>query len=61
MAKKKKKEKKPTTPKIEEKTEVLDKKERKNMEYTFVAIFAASIVFLLVYLIGFILALLKII
>ena len=59
MAKKTKKVKKSRTRRKEEEPEILDKKERKNMEYTFIVIFAASIVFLLVYLIAFINILLK--
>ncbi len=59
MAKKTKNPRKSRTRRKEEEPEILDKKEQKNMEYTFIAIFAASIVFLLVYLIGFISILLK--
>lgn len=59
MAKKNKNVKKPGTRKKEEEPEILDKKKRKGMEYTFIVIFAASIVFLLVYLVGFINILLK--
>jgi hypothetical protein len=54
MAKKKKRVKKPEKDIEEEKPESLDANEKKNMEYMFIGLFAASIVFLLVYLVGFI-------
>ena len=59
MAKKKRRAKKLKTDIEEEEPEILDKNEKKNMEYRFLGLFAASIVFLLVYLIGFIIILLK--
>ena len=43
----------------EEEPEILDEKERKNMEYIFLALFAASIVFLFIYLGGLISILLR--
>ena len=59
MAKKKKRAKKIKTDIEEEEPEILDKDEKRDMEYIFLGLFAASIVFLLVYLIGFIIILLK--
>ena len=59
MAKKKKRAKKIKTDIEEEEPEILDKNEKRDMEYIFLGLFAASIVFLLVYLIGFIIILLK--
>ena len=54
MAKKKRRAKKPKRDIEEEEPEILDANEKRNMEYLFLALFAASIVFLLVYLAGFI-------
>ncbi|MEN6293639.1 MAG: hypothetical protein ABFD07_16690 [Methanobacterium sp.] len=59
MAKKKKRVKKPEKDIEEEKPEILDETEKRNMEYIFIGLFAASIVFLLVYLAGFISILLR--
>ena len=59
MAKKKRRAKKLKTDIEEEEPEILDKNEKRDMEYIFLGLFAASIVFLLVYLIGFIIILLK--
>lgn len=59
MAKKKRRAKKLKTDIEEEEPEILDKNEKRDMEYIFLGLFAASIVFLLVYLIGFISILLK--
>lgn len=59
MAKKKRKARKPKMDMEEEEPEILDANEKKNMEYMFLALFAASIIFLLVYLVGFISILLK--
>lgn len=59
MAKKKKRSKKPKIDIEEEEPEILDETEKRNMEYIFIGLFAASIVFLLVYLAGFISILLR--
>jgi hypothetical protein len=59
MAKKKRRAKKLKTDIEEEEPEILDKNEKRDMEYIFLGLFAASIVFLLVYLVGFISILLK--
>ena len=59
MAKKKRRAKKLKTDIEEEEPEILDKNEKRDMEYIFLGLFAASIVFLFVYLIGFIIILLK--
>ena len=59
MAKKKRRAKKLKTDIEEEEPEILDKNEKRDMEYIFLGLFAASIVFLLVYLVGFIIILLK--
>lgn len=59
MAKKKRKARKPKMDIGEEEPEILDENEKKNMEYIFLGLFAASIVFLLIYLAGFISILLK--
>lgn len=59
MAKKKRKARKPKMDVEEEEPEILDANEKRNMEYIFLALFAASIVFLLIYLVGFISILLK--
>lgn len=59
MAKKKRKSKKPKIDIEAEEPEILDENEKKNMEYIFLALFASSIVFLLVYLVGFISILLR--
>jgi hypothetical protein len=54
MAKKKRKAQKPKRDIEEEELEIMDPNEKRNMEYIFLALFAASIVFLLIYLVGFI-------
>lgn len=54
MAKKKRKARKPKMDIEDEEPEILDANEKRNMEYIFLALFAASIVFLLIYLVGFI-------
>ena len=54
MAKKKRKAQKPKRDIEAEELESMDPNEKKNMEYMFLALFAASIVFLLIYLVGFI-------
>lgn len=59
MAKKKRKARKPKIDIEEEEPEILDANEKRDMEYIFLALFAASIVFLLIYLVGFISILLK--
>lgn len=59
MAKKKRKARKPKMDIEEEEPEILDANEKRDMEYIFLALFAASIVFLLIYLVGFINILLK--
>ena len=59
MAKKKRKARKPKMDIEEEEPEILDANEKRNMEYLFLALFAAGIVFLLIYLVGFISILLK--
>ena len=59
MAKIKRKAKKPKIDIKAEEPEILDENEKKNMEYIFLALFASSIVFLLVYLVGFISILLR--
>ncbi len=59
MAKKKRKTRKPKIDIEEEEPEIIDENEKKNMEYIFLALFASSIVFLLVYLVGFISILLR--
>jgi hypothetical protein len=59
MAKKKRRARKPKRDIEEEEPEILDENEKRDMEYIFLALFAASIVFLLVYLVGFIGILLK--
>jgi hypothetical protein len=59
MAKKKRRAKNPKIDIEDEEPEILDKNEKRDMEYIFLGLFAASIVFLLVYLIGFISILLK--
>lgn len=59
MAKRKKRAKKPKIDVEEEEPEILDETEKRNMEYMFIGLFAASIVFLLVYLAGFISILLR--
>ena len=59
MAKKKRKARKPKIDIEEEEPEIMDENEKKNMEYIFLALFASSIVFLLVYLVGFISILLR--
>jgi len=59
MAKKKRRVKKLKTDIEDEEPEILDKNEKRDMEYIFFGLFAASIVFLLVYLVGFISILLK--
>ncbi len=59
MAKKKRKARKPKIDIEEEEPEILDANEKRDMEYIFFALFAASIVFLLIYLAGFIGILLK--
>ena len=59
MAKKKRKARKPKMDIGEEEPEILDANEKRDMEYIFLALFAASIVFLLIYLVGFISILLK--
>ena len=59
MAKKKRKTRKPKSDIEEEEPEIMDENEKKDMEYIFLALFAASIVFLLVYLVGFINILLR--
>lgn len=40
--------------KTEEKAIILDENEKKTMEYMFLALFVAAVVFLLIYLVGFI-------
>ena len=59
MAKKKRKARKPKMDMGEEEPEILDANEKRDMEYIFLALFAASIVFLVIYLVGFINILLK--
>ncbi len=59
MAKKKRKARKPKRDIEEEEPEILDANEKRDMEYIFLALFAAGIVFLLIYLVGFISILLK--
>ena len=59
MAKKKRRVRKPKRDIEEEEPEILDANEKRDMEYIFLALFAASIVFLLIYLVGFINILLK--
>ena len=59
MAKKKRKAQKPKRDIEEEELEIMDPNEKRNMEYIFLALFAASIVFLLIYLVGFISILLR--
>ena len=59
MAKKKRKARKPKIDMEEEEPEILEADEKRNMEYIFLALFAASIVFLLIYLAGFISILLR--
>jgi hypothetical protein len=54
MAKKKRKAQKPKRDIEEEELEIMDPNEKRNMEYIFLALFAAGIVFLLIYLVGFI-------
>ena len=58
MAKKRNVRRSRTTEK-EEEPRLLDEKEQRDMEYIFLALFAASIVFLLVYLVGLVSILLK--
>ena len=59
MAKKKQTGKTPKTSKKTEVTRIMNNAEYKNMKYMFIGLFIASIVFLAVYLIGFINILLK--
>ncbi len=59
MAKKKRRAKRSKGDVEEEEPEILGENEKRNMEYMFLALFAASIVFLLIYLAGFIIILLK--
>ena len=59
MAKKKRRAKKPKRDIEEEEPEILDANEKRDMEYIFLTLFAASIVLLLIYLVGFISILLK--
>ncbi len=59
MAKKKRRARKPKRDIEEEEPEILDANEKRDMEYIFLALFAASIVFLVIYLVGFINILLK--
>jgi len=59
MAKKKKKVQEPKRDIVEEEPEIMEADEKRNMEYMFLALFAASIVFLLIYLAGFISILLR--
>ncbi|MGB9979241.1 hypothetical protein [Methanobacterium sp.] len=59
MAKKKRRAKKPKMDVEEEEPEIMSENEKRDVEYIFLALFGASIVFLLIYLVGFIGILLK--
>jgi len=52
MAQKKKKKKEKINNKKDEKIEFMDKKEQKNLEKTFLVLFASSIIVLVIYLAG---------